>query len=122
MYTPEEIAEIVNDFEEYIDHTDDPIIVGFCAEYKKYRVNKDYISDHDEFTELRKSAIEKQEAYLVRNATRNKINPTVAIFRLKQPQHGYKDRVDSDITSGGDKLQMPTIRIIDERQRNTDTE
>lgn len=99
MYTPEQIATIVDDLEEYINTNDDPTIVGFTSSYDKFSVNKDYISDHEEFSELRKKAIEKQEAYLLKNATVNKANPTVAIFRLKQPQHGYRDRVESEISN-----------------------
>lgn len=97
MYTPTQIQEIVNDFIEYIDNTEDPTIVGFTSAYRKYSVNKDYISDHNEFSELRKRAIEKQEAYLLRNGTSNKANPTMAIFRLKQPQHGFSDKQQQDI-------------------------
>lgn len=101
-YTPEQIQEIVDDFSQYIENTEDPTIVGFSSAYGKYSVNKDYISDHDEFAELRKKAIEKQEAYLLKGATQNKLNPTVSIFRLKQPQHGYKDRFEQDINHSGD--------------------
>ena len=106
MYTPEQIEEIRRDLESYIENKTDPTIVGFTSSYTRYSVNKDYISDHEEFSELRKRAIEKQEAYLLENATTNKANATVAIFRLKQPQHGFKDRVDSDITSGGEKIEV----------------
>lgn len=106
MYTPEQIEEIRGDLESYIETKTDPTIVGFTSSYVRYSVNKDYISDHEEFSELRKRAIEKQEAYLLENATTNKANATVAIFRLKQPQHGFKDRVDSDITSGGEKIEV----------------
>lgn len=105
MYTPEQIQDIADDLGEYIETTEDPTIVGFTSAYSKYSVNKDYISDHEEFSELRKKAIEKQEAYLLRGSTTNKLNATVAIFRLKQPQHGYKDKVEQDITTGGEKIQ-----------------
>lgn len=92
MYTKEQIQEIVDDFKEYIETTTDPTIVGFTSAYAKYSINKDYISDHDEFSELRKRAIEKQEAYLLTNT---KEAPVIRIFRLKQPQHGYRDRQET---------------------------
>lgn len=104
MYTAEEIQEIYSDLEQYIDKTEDPTIVGFTSTYKKYRVNKDYISDHGEFSELRRCAIEKQEAYLLHGATHNELNASVSIFRLKQPQHGYRDRVDTDVTTNGNDI------------------
>lgn len=109
MYTPLQIEEIVKDLDDYIERSPDPTIVGFTSGYRKYSVNKDYISDHDEFSELRKRAIEKQEHYLLYGATNGRLNASVSIFRLKQPQHGYKDRVDSDITSMGEKIDPVVI-------------
>ena len=113
MYTPEQIQEIKDDFTTYINVEDDPTIVGFTSAYNKYSINKDYMSDHDEFSELRKKAIEKQEAYLIRNSTKNIINPTVSIFRLKQPQHGYRDKFETDVTSKGEKIETNTIVFTD---------
>ena len=101
IYTKTQIKEIAKDFAHYIFMNDDPTIVKFTSSYKKYSINKDYISDHDEFSDLRKRAIEKQEAYLLEIATNNKANPTVAIFRLKQPQHGYKDKTEVDQNING---------------------
>jgi len=99
MYTPEQIQEIVHDLTLYIEEHDDPTIVGFTSSYDKHIVNKDYINNHEEFCELRKRAIEKQEAYLLSGATTNQLNPTVSIFRLKQPQHGYTDRTQQEISN-----------------------
>lgn len=101
IYTPLQIVEIVQDFIDYIDRTPDPTIVNFTSTYKKYSINKDYISDHEEFSELRKRAIEKQESFLLYGATQNKLNASVAIFRLKQPQHGYKDKTEVDQNISG---------------------
>lgn len=111
--TPEQIQKVVEDFEDYIAKKDDPTIVGFTAYYppiilddgSKFYLNKNYISDHDEFSELRKAAIEKQEAYLLDGATHERTHPTFSMFRLKQPQHGYTDRQDHDHTSKGDKIE-----------------
>lgn len=106
MYTPEQIEEIRKDFIEYIERTADPTIVNFTSNYTKYSINKDYINNHDEFSELRKRAIEKQESYLLYGATNNRLNASVSIFRLKQPQHGYKDRTETDITSKDEKIEF----------------
>lgn len=107
--TPQQIKVVVSDFTKYIDETEDPTIVGFCATYPLitlkdgsiFYVGKDYISDHTEFSDLRKKAIQKQEAYLLKNGTTNKANPTMAIFRLKQPQHGFKDKTELDANLNG---------------------
>lgn len=100
-FTPKQIDKIKNDFESYIKEEEDPTIVWFTSEYeavysesqeRNIYINKDYISDHEEFSELRKRAIEKQECYLQRWATKNQLNASVSIFRLKQPQHWFTDR------------------------------
>lgn len=115
LYSPQQIEEIAQDLATYIDTTSDPTIVGFTSSYIKYRVNKDYISDHQEFSDLTKRAVEKQEAYLL---TKTDEAPVIRIFRLKQPQHGYKDRTDTDITTGGDKLSPLLVKFIGEADAN----
>lgn len=120
MYTPIQIAEIAQDLEDYIERSPDPILVGFTSSYTKYHVNKDYINDHEEFSDLRKKSVEKQEAYLLYGATRAVLNPAMSIFRLKQPQHGYKDRIDQDVTSGGKPV--PILGGISVRTDNSATQ
>lgn len=102
QFTKEQIKKIAEDFKKYIEEEEDPTIVWFTCSYppiyskqlgRKCYINKDYISDHSEFSELRKLAIEKQEAYLVKNGTKWITNATMSIFRLKQPQHWYTDRL-----------------------------
>lgn len=110
--TSEELQEVVDALDAYINITPDPTIVGFCAWDPvaiKYRVNKDNVHDWPECRELQKRALQKQEAYLLEGATRNRINPIMAIFRLKQPQHGYTDRVDHDLTTQGKALPAPLL-------------
>lgn len=97
-YTEAELQEIANDLEQYIEEQEDPTIVGFIATYTKYPVNKAYMSEHEEFSNLNKRAIAKQEAFLLKGATTGKLNPAVSIFRLKQPQHGYTDKTERDIS------------------------
>lgn len=101
IFTAQQIQNIYDDFKKYIEEEEDPTIVWFTCSYppvfSKYlkretRINKDYISDHTEFSDLRKASIEKQENYLVKWVTKNQLNATMWVFRLKQPQHGYTDR------------------------------
>lgn len=105
--TQEQRREVLEAFRLYIERTPDCTIVGFCAWDPvgiKYLISKDNIYDWEEFSELRSYAVLKQEAYLLQASGTGRYNPTVGIFRLKQPQHGYKDRMDTDLTSGGDKI------------------
>lgn len=108
--------EVLEAFKLYIKEKNDPTIAGFCANDEtatQYFITKDNLYDWEEFSELRKRAIEKQEAYLLENGGAGKYNPTIAIFRLKQPQHGYSDKHETDITSGGDKLAPVLVRFMD---------
>lgn len=105
--TEQERSEVLEAFRLYIERTPDPTVVGFVAYdpvASKHYLTRDNIKDWDEFTPLQKHCIQKQEAYLLMAGGTGKYNPTMAIFRLKQPQHGYKDRIDTDVTSGGDKI------------------
>jgi hypothetical protein len=125
--TPEERAEVLQAFRLYIERTPDPTLVGFVAFDPvpiKYMVTRDNIKDWDEFSPLQKIAIEKQEAFLLQAGGTGRYNTTLAIFRLKQPQHGYTDKVDADITSGGDKIQPVLVKFISsgEDVGNTDTD
>lgn len=104
--TTKQQEEVLTAFKNYITDNEDPTVVGFVATDPlaiEYDVTRDNIKDWQEFSPLVKRAIAKQEHFLLKNAG-SKYNATVAIFRLKQPQHGYSDRIDSDITSGGEKL------------------
>lgn len=116
-YSAEEIAEIVKDLEAYIESNEDPTIVGFTSTYKKYPVNKQYVTDREEFSDLVKRAIEKQESYLLRHSEEA---PVIRIFRLKQPQHGYRDKSETDITSGGEKIQPLMVKFIDKDESTND--
>lgn len=94
--TSEQQAEVYKALEDYISRTPDPTIVGFCAWDEvpiKYNVDDDNIYDWQEFSGLRKRATMKQEAYLIQAGGTGKFNPTMAIFRLKQPVHGYTDKM-----------------------------
>ena len=105
FFTEKQIQKIVDDFILYVETEEDPTIVWFTSayppiyseqEWRKVYINKDYINNHDEFCELRKIAIEKQENYLLKWVTKNELNPTMWVFRLKQPQHWYTDKMIND--------------------------
>jgi hypothetical protein len=105
--TPIEREQLYDAFKLYINRTPDPTVVGFVAYDPvpaKLYVTRENIKDWQEFSPLQKYCVEKQEAYLLQAGGVGKYNATLAIFRLKQPQHGYKDRVDSDITTNGNDV------------------
>lgn len=95
--TEEQRLEVYKAFEDYIARTPDPTVVGFIAYdpvAAQYFLTRDNLNDWKEFSTLQKYCIEKQEAYLLQAGGTGRYNPTMAIFRLKQPQHGYTDRQD----------------------------
>jgi hypothetical protein len=99
--TEEERAEVLEALRLYIEREPDPTIVGFCAwdsVARSYMVTRDNIKDWPEFSPLQKIAIEKQEAYLSKGAITGQLNATFAIFRLKQPQHGWTDKQEHENT------------------------
>lgn len=110
--TAKQQAEVLKAFEDYIKRSYDPTVVGFCSYDPvalQYEINDSNLYDWDEFSGLIKRAIKKQEAYLVEGGTRNQLNVTMAIFRLKQPQHGYTDQKHVDHTTAGKELPTPIL-------------
>lgn len=107
--TPEQRQELLRRFEKYIQDTDDPTIAYFVSYDEmaiKYWVTKSQITnDWTEFSNLVKRAIAKQESYLIKQEK----TPTMAIFRLKQPQHGYKDRIEQSVDITGGVLVTHTV-------------
>ena len=104
-FTPEQISKIVKDLADYIEREADPTIVWFTSSYptvwsesaqREVHINKNFIGDHEEFSELRSKAIEKQENYLMKWATNSELNATMSVFRLKQPQHWFTDKQEID--------------------------
>ena len=80
-YSDEQIQEIIDSFNAYIDNTDIPIVAEFAYQNK---VPRQSLYDYEEFSSLVKRAIDKKEAALERKALNNEVNHTMAIFSLKQ--------------------------------------
>lgn len=111
--TDDEKQEVYDAFTEYINTTDDPTTVGFVSVNEvalQYSVTRHNIHDWAEFSALEERAVTKQEHFLITNAGSNKYNPTFAIFRLKQPVHGWKDRIENDLTTAGQPFNFQVNR------------
>jgi hypothetical protein len=96
IYDKDKIHE---QLEQFIEDNEDPTIPGFCC--KKDMPCKDtlyeWCKEDSRFSDSIKRLVGKQEAFLIRAKD---INPIMAIFRLKQPQHGYTDKqqIDTNVT------------------------
>lgn len=102
----EERAEIHAAFENYITDHDDPRLSGFLANDPvalKYWVTPEDMEDWTEMELLLRRAHIKQEDYLNQKGMNGQAT-AMSIFRLKQPWHGYRDRFEQDISSGGEKI------------------
>ena len=101
IYNVDDIVEKLN---KYIDDTEEPMILEFCVNYginRQYLYelrDKELVKDNKSLADTIKRAIEKEEMFLLKNAERQKINPVFAMFRLKQPAFGYKDKTEIETT------------------------
>lgn len=77
-----------------------------------------------EFVDTVKEAMAKCEAALEKRALLGGLNATMAIFSLKN-NYGWIDRVDTDLTSGGEKIGVDVgedrlTQLIEARTRRAD--
>ena len=87
-------------FEKYINDTTLPIIAEFAY---MNDIERQYLYDNQMFSTLLKKCIAKKEANLEKGALTGKLNPSMAIFSLKQI--GWKDRQETEGNT------TPTINI-----------
>ena len=98
IYDAQDIAEKLN---AYIFSSDDPLLAEFClpvdqpCEDTIYRLAK----ENDELSEALKRLVKKQQVYLCRAGKQGSIPFQLAIFRLKQPQHNFRDNFTVDTTA-----------------------
>lgn len=105
-YNSDQVTEMTAAFDEYIKREEDPTIAGFLStDDTALRLWLTYqnMQDYKRFTPYMERAYKKQEAYILKQGQNGKGVP-MAIFRLKQPWHGYTDRTEQDITSKGEKI------------------
>lgn len=81
LFTPEQIETLKQEFEQYIDDNSIPIVAEFSY---LHNINKQYLYDRTEFSDLLKKCVQKKEANLEKGALAGKLTPSVAIFSLKQ--------------------------------------
>lgn len=82
--------------------------------------DENYDPDVAKFSDTIKRAKEKIHNYLEKNL--NSPSPTGTIFNLKN-NYGWKDKTETDITSGGEKIQGAMIEFINSpKANNTSTD
>jgi hypothetical protein len=92
--------QLFDRFKKYIDNTTLPIIAEFAY---MNEIDRNYLYDNAIFSTLLKRCIAKKEANLEKGALTGKLNPSMAIFSLKQI--GWKDKQADELQ------QQPVINI-----------
>ena len=92
--------QLFDRFKKYIDNTTLPIIAEFAY---MNDIERQYLYDNQMFSTLLKKCIAKKEANLEKGALTGKLNPSMAIFSLKQI--GWKDKQADELQ------QQPVINI-----------
>jgi hypothetical protein len=100
IYTPDDIAKKLK---EYCDTNDNPIIKKFCIQ------DGNPCHDHllvlakecKALSETIKRCISKQEVWYEEQVSKGNVPPAWAIFKMKQPQHGWTDKQEivADVNS-----------------------
>lgn len=109
----ETAADYVVNFSDYGDAI--PSVVGLAVALETHRDTiyawaKD--EDKADFSDIVKRLATNQERKLLNGGLDNSFNPTIA--KLLLGKHGYSDKSETDITSGGEKLSHPGYKIVDE--------
>lgn len=96
-YDPVELAAQLNEF---IDSETDPLLQAFCLPVDRpCRDTLHRLSEGcQELSDAIKRAMAKQELHIINKAMSGDAPPAFAIFRLKQPQHGWTDKQQIDQT------------------------
>lgn len=92
-----------------------PSVVGLAVALETHRDTVyDWAKDENkpEFSDIVKRLATNQERKLLNGGLDNSFNPTIA--KLLLGKHGYSDKTETDITSGGEKLTHPGYTIVDE--------
>lgn len=92
-----------------------PSVVGLAVALETHRDTVyDWVKDKNkpEFSDIVKRLATNQERKLLNGGLDNSFNPTIA--KLLLGKHGYSDKQETDITSGGEKLQHPGYTIVNE--------
>ena len=76
--------------------------------------------EKEQFSNILGKLSEKQENILLQNGLANRFNSTIT--KLVLSKHGYSDKVEQDVTSGGEKIAMPSAFIIEGVKPERDNE
>jgi len=103
-YTAAVLKKIIAKMEAYIESEQIPIVAEFAY---KNNFGRQMLYEHKELSDTIKKLIAKKEANLEKMGLVGVINPTMAIFSLKQL--GWRDKQDIDMTHSMNKEDIENI-------------
>jgi hypothetical protein len=110
--TTSQELDILNELTEYINNTDFPNLAEYCTAMPTavaYDVLPDNLYNRPHVYERQlKRLNQKAESHLLGLLRQGKATAG-AIFILKQPRHGYTDKQDFDLTSGGQPVKFTNL-------------
>lgn len=76
--------------------------------------------ERPEYVDSIKRALARCEMELERNLLEGKVNPTGAIFNLKN-NYGWRDKTETDVTSGGKTIMLMPSELIEKHEVPSET-
>lgn len=121
--SPEDLEEMIAGYFTDCDENERPYtITGLALWLDTSRETLLDYQERPEFSDAIKRAKVKCENWVEENALMNKVNPTTAIFNLKN-NYGWKDKVEQDITSDGKALPQPLLyNVLTDNKPQEDSE
>lgn len=113
-YSDSQVTDLVAKFTAYIDEMDIPIIAEFAYQNGLY---KQFFYDRPEFSDLVKIALSKKEAALEIGSLKGSLNPTMAVFSLKQMGWTDKQQIESNNTNHNTNQDITKLSPEERRAR-----
>lgn len=112
----DEVISLAEDYAENYTAIGDavPSVVGLCAHINRSKsIVYEWIKDKNkpEFLDIYNKIQEGQERGLINGGLAGGFAP--AVTKMLLTKHGYSDKTETDITSGGEKLSAPTYTVVD---------
>ena len=115
-YDDKQVNEIIKKLEAYIAKNDIPIVAEFAY---LNDITREDLYGYIEFSTLLKKLIAKKESALEKDTLSGKLNPSMAIFSLKQL--GWRDKHEYEHTGkDGDPIELKTEVIIGGKIKEND--
>lgn len=116
-YTREFVSSELDNMLSELIEDNSIVILGELFMRRNYSLQRfseweDKFKDDDMISESIKKIKSILETRLNLGGLRGELNPTMTIFNLKN-NYGWRDKTETDITSGGDKIGGIDVRIID---------